>query len=254
MLLQEPVRTPYDLTFHLFGFEVRTSIFFFVLPLLIGRGFIGGEVNPGVGLLLMAVVFWVSVLVHELGHAFAFRYFGVHSRVVLYWMGGLAIPTGGGVWNTRRTGSLNSKQQIIVSLAGPVAGFLLAAVLCLLVVTLKGTLLWGWLIPYPIFGEDSPVATNQLVQMVFEAGIVINVFLNLLNLVPIYPLDGGQVARHAFLLGDPWNGLRKSLILSIVAAVGMVLISFQIFRSPFIAILFGLLAFSNVQELRGPRW
>lgn len=254
MLLQEPVRTPYDFTINVFGFEVRTSIFFFLLPLLIGRYFLRDGVNPGIGLLLMVGVFWVSILVHELGHTLAFRRFGVPSRIVLYWMGGLAIPTGGGIWGAPRKAALNPQQQILVSLAGPFAGLLLAAALCLLVLSLKGTLRWAWVLPIPIFGPGSPVENNQYVQMIFEAGILMNVFLNLMNLVPIFPLDGGQVARQAMLINDPWNGLRNSLILSIVASVGMALISLQVFRDPFMPILFGFLAYSSYQELRGPRW
>lgn len=253
MLLQEPGRTAYDLTFNLFGFEVRTNLFFFVLPLLFGQDFISGfpSVNPGVALLTVAAVFWISILVHELGHAFAFRHFGVSSRIVLYWMGGLAVPEGS--WMSKRS-SLTPKQQIIVSLAGPIAGLLLAVAMVALAMSLRAMIYWKIVLPIPIFGESSPVPTGGMLHLIFISSIAINVILNLFNLVPIFPLDGGQVARQALILGDPWQGLRKSLILSMVAAIGMVLISLQFFDGLFMPIFFGLMAFSNFQELQGPRW
>ena len=37
-------------------------------------------------------VMFVSILVHELGHSLVMRYFGQSSHIVLYMLGGLAIP------------------------------------------------------------------------------------------------------------------------------------------------------------------
>lgn len=256
MLLNEPARTDYDITFHLFGFEVRTHLLFFVLPVFIGQGFVTlfSDVIPGVGMLIVAAVFWISILVHELGHAFAFRLFGIHSRIVLYLMGGLAIPEGPRLWSAAKKGRLTPGQQIIVSLAGPVAGLLLAAVLCLIVWSLKGSFLPGnWkIIPLPIFSEASPIDHGRELHLAFFTGVVINIVLNLFNLVPVFPLDGGQVARQLLVLKDPWNGIRQSLILSIVACLGMILLTIQM--GFFLPVFFGLMAYSNFQELQGPRW
>ena len=40
-----------------------------------------------------------------------------------------------------------------------------------------------------------------------------------MNLLPVYPLDGGQIARELFTLGNPRNGIIQSLQLSVGAAV-----------------------------------
>ncbi len=56
--------------------------------------------NPGQGILLLmwiAAVF-VSILIHELGHALAMRRYGISSYIVLYHFGGLAIPDRGGTF------------------------------------------------------------------------------------------------------------------------------------------------------------
>ena len=127
-MFQEPGRTQYDLNFNLFGFPVRVHPGFFVISILFGQGAIslGSRLglNAGVSLLVIIVVFFLSILIHELGHTFAFRMYGVRSSVCLYWLGGLAIPD-------RSSRRLTSNQQIVVSLAGPAFGLLFGAVLVL---------------------------------------------------------------------------------------------------------------------------
>ena len=73
-------------------------------------------------LIWVAVVF-VSILVHELGHAFTQRHFGGHPWITLHALGGLASCDD----CDRRPSS-----QILISLAGPAAGFLLAAVIVMI--------------------------------------------------------------------------------------------------------------------------
>ena len=88
-MFAEPPRTPYDLNFPLFGFRVR------VHPLLLARGGTPRGESPGRGvqyLLIWIAVVFVSILVHELGHAIVFRGFGTNSHIVLWMFGGLAVP------------------------------------------------------------------------------------------------------------------------------------------------------------------
>ncbi|HYH69138.1 MAG TPA: site-2 protease family protein, partial [Urbifossiella sp.] len=116
MLFAEPERTAYDLNFRLFRFPVRVHPWFWLVTLIFGSNRFHPD-HPGFILAWIAVVF-VSILVHELGHALAFRAFGVGSHVVLHSFGGLAVP-----WDNLR----GRGQRIVVALAGPAAGFLLAA-------------------------------------------------------------------------------------------------------------------------------
>ncbi|MBX9581317.1 MAG: hypothetical protein K2X87_13490, partial [Gemmataceae bacterium] len=111
-MLVEPDRTPYDLNFRLFGFPVRVHPLFWVVTVLFGSSALR-DFGPEY-LLVWVVVVFVSILVHELGHAFAFRAFGTDAAVVLYGFGGLAVPWGGVAGRWRR---------VAVSLAGPAAGF-----------------------------------------------------------------------------------------------------------------------------------
>jgi hypothetical protein len=66
--------------------------------------------------------------------------------------------------------------------------------------------------------------------------------------MPVYPLDGGNVTRYALLKADPWNGVRKSLWISVVAGA-IVAIFGLITGNIFIALLFGFLAFQSYQGL-----
>lgn len=254
MFLSEPGQTAYDINFSFFGFPVRVHPAFFVLPLLIGQNLVprGIEMPLGFSLLIVAFIFFISVLIHELGHAVAFRYYGIPSRIVLYWMGGLAIPgRWSGSWgNNKRSGSLTSNQQIVVSLAGPIFGFLLAAALVGVVYLVRGSV--------EILDGGIPLPVPRLAGTIFDgsepffiliwSGIALNIFLNLFNLVPIYPLDGGQVARQVMIQMDPQDGPRNSIYLSIAVAVLLALFLFNFDR--FLAIFMGFMAWSNYQTLQ----
>ena len=259
MFLSDPGRTGYDLEFSIFGFPVRVHPAFFILPVLLGSNLIGGNVNMGVGMLLVIAIFFVSILVHELGHAVAFRYYRIPCRIVLYWMGGLAIPDSGNVWGKQQTGSLNPNQQIVVSLAGPVFGFLLAGVLVIVTYAIGGSVILNNLnaipLPQPQL-EGSLLATSDTASMVLFAGIALNIFLNVLNLVPIYPLDGGQIARQIMTQLDQFNGIRNSILLS-VGCAALIAVFSLLNGSQFMAIFFGFMAWSNYQSLQqfsGGRW
>ncbi len=259
MFLSEPGRTPYDLQFSVFGFPVRVHPAFFIMPVLLGRGLITSEVNTGVGLVLVIAVFFVSILVHELGHAVAFRFYGLPSRIVLYWMGGLAIPDSGNVWGKSTRGSMSSNQQIVISFAGPAFGFLLAAIMVGVVYLLGGQIIKieGSLIPIflPDFRQTGfPVQGTLFI--VCYGGIMLNIFLNLLNLVPIFPLDGGQIARQIMVQMDSFHGVRNSIILSIACA-GLIAVFCLMNQDRFLAFFFAFMAWSNFQSLQqygGSRW
>jgi Zn-dependent protease len=256
VLLSEPGRTDYDFSFSFLGFPVRVHPAFFVMPVLLGRGLILDGVNPGVGFLLVTLIFFVSILIHEIGHALAFRYYGIPSRVVLYWMGGLAIPESN--YGGHRSRSLTSNQQIVVSMAGPIFGFLLAGVLVGITYIMGGfvTLNTFNIIPFPEPVLNGTPFNSRTVMMVMFGGIALNIILNLFNLVPIYPLDGGQVARQLMVKMDSSNGVRHSIILSIVAS-GMITVFALMNKQSFLALFFGFMAWSNYQSLQNygrSRW
>lgn len=254
MFLSEPTRTEYDLNFNFLGFHVRTHPFFFLMCLFIGNGIVSSSgVNTGVGVIMGVLVFFVSILIHELGHSLAHRRYGMGSRIVLYAMGGMAIPDSAG-----RRVSLTHQKSIIISLAGPVAGFLLAVV-CIVVGTLiVGHLPQGRILGFiPVFDPRTPEFLRyELLMALINGFILVNILLNLLNLLPIIPLDGGRISQSTFEMFDKWDGVRKSLMLSIAVAVvcGMFCLKSE---STLMAIFCFYLAYQNYQQLNpgmGRRW
>ncbi|MBK9210067.1 MAG: hypothetical protein IPL71_17960 [Anaerolineales bacterium] len=147
MLFQVPPATRFDLNFSLAGFTVRVHPLFWVIALLFGSS--SGSVS---GLIGWVIAMFVSILIHELGHALAFRRYGIDSEIILHATGGLTVPNSfsfsfGGRY------SISANQQIIISLAGPFAGFLFAGLILVITILLGGivapTVLFGFL-PFPV--------------------------------------------------------------------------------------------------------
>jgi len=247
VFLAEPQQTRFDLHFSLLGIPVRVSPFFWVAALVLGFNLTGGE---PLRIVMWIVAVFVSLMVHEFGHALAFRACGISARVVLYHFGGLAIPEGTSWWVG--AGRMAPRQQIFISAAGPLAQLSLAAII-LAAVRASGYVVPGLFafLPYEaLWGSPpyAPLPNDILNDLLFYLALP-SVFWALLNLIPVYPLDGGQISREVCVLLDPNRGIRNSLMLSIVAgalAAAWGLMGGQ----PFMGIMFGMLAFSSYQLLQ----
>ena len=122
MLIGEPQPTQGDLHFRLFGFPVRIHPFFWLIAFLFGMS--GTPPLPLVFAWVAAM--FLSILIHELGHAAVMRYYGISPRITLYGMGGLASYEPSQVRDQR---AFSTHAQIAIAAAGPLAGFLTAAVI-----------------------------------------------------------------------------------------------------------------------------
>jgi stage IV sporulation protein FB len=192
----EPNHTPYDLRWRMFGTDVRVHPLFWLMSLVLGwSAFSGPGGSVGYLLLWVACVF-VSILLHEFGHILMGRLFGAEGHIVLYGFGGLAV---GSNRLSRRW------QRMAVAFAGPAAQLLLWALLWLLAFR-SGVL------------RQVPEAWFGPVSRAWAMLYMINLFWPLLNLLPIWPLDGGQISRDLLegLLGS--RGTSLALGLSLVVA------------------------------------
>jgi len=251
-VLAEPERTPYDLRFRLLGFPVRVHPWFWI-----GTALFGGEILQVLGIAYFAVwvgVVFVSILVHELGHALAFRRFGADADIVLYAFGGLAVPTFAISGRGRR---------ILIALAGPVAGFILAGI----VYASNQASPWAFVRPVGQPWPKMPSVTDFL----YDSLMFVNVGWGILNLLPVFPLDGGQVSRE--VCGIAWGPRGKRISLQISFVLALVLVAYSLVcaldgrgaltkelptwlpqGSFWTAILFGMLAVSSYQLLQQPDW
>jgi len=235
VLLTEPPQSPYDLHFSILGIPVRVHPLFWAVALLFG---LSGNQKPLDMLLWIGAVF-VSILVHEMGHALAARAYGWEPRITLHSFGGLASyhPT-----------FHNARSQILITAAGPGAGFLFAGLIIALIALSGHRVIFGWqfgMLPLRYEGFES----DQLNMLIADL-LYVNIFWGLVNLLPVYPLDGGQISRELFALANPADSVRQSLWLSVITAAAVAVLAFTRLNDKYIAIFFVYLAYTSYSALQ----
>lgn len=244
MLFGEPDRTQADLHFYLFGFPVRVHPLFWVVAVLLGI-----HMPDARALVLWVVAVFVGVLVHELGHAVVMRWNGFQPSITLYGLGG-AASYGPNVYGAP---SLSPWRQIGISVAGPVAGFLLAAAVCLGLIASGVGIQVFWGFPFGLDVTPAGYIGGELFTWFIDSFLFVTIAYGILNLMPIYPLDGGHISRELFLMAMPRDGIRHSLILSMLTAAAIAVLGFTR-GSFFLGIMFGYLAlgsFNTLQRYQG---
>lgn len=140
---------------------------------------------------LLGVCFFVIVLLHELGHAWAARSYGVRALDITL------MPVGGVARLDRFP--RDSRQELAIALAGPAVNFLFAA------------LYWGTFRPLVLpIGESGELGAFPFLEKLMLA----NLGMGLFNLVPAFPMDGGRVLRA--LLGFHWSYARSTRLASTI--------------------------------------
>ena len=156
-----------------------------------------------------AVLFFGSILLHELGHAIAARREGIEvSGIELFLFGGVMKMS-------RDTDSPGAEFR--VAAAGPLVTLLIIVVGGLVTIAL-----WG---PDRLFdaGRLSGDQTEDIPVVLLSVLVGFNVILLLFNLVPAFPLDGGRIARAIAwrLTGNKGRATRLSARLGQAFAVLM---------------------------------
>jgi Zn-dependent protease len=152
----------------LFGIPVslHISLLFFLFPLLKDNG-----LGPVLTLEYILLVIG-SILLHELGHAFAARHYKLTGlSIMLHGFGGFATSSG----------YRNPTQSLVISLAGPAVTFVVG-ILCLTISFLtKNRFEFG------SFAEKQAIIIHAIGAL--------NILLGFLNLIPSFPFDGGNSLR-----------------------------------------------------------
>jgi Zn-dependent protease len=216
---------------------------------------LGPKNSGGPQILVWMVAFFLGILCHELGHALVMRSQGCFSWITLYGFGGLASCD-----RSRRAGGgyPEAWRQIVVSAAGPLAGFLLAAIVVAAVVASGHH--FNAYIGLPV-GLDLRLPAEEVVVSASLSHFIddilfVTIVYGILNLLPVYPLDGGQIARELLTMIVGPDGVRLSLFLSMTVAGCLAMFGAIRLHDPFLTIFFGLLAYSSfatLQSLSGNR-
>lgn len=218
-----------SVTFRLLRVPVRLHAWFVLTAVILfqGQG-VDWSLFP-----LWALIVLQGVLMHEFGHALTGRAFGLQPFIELTAFAGL----------TRWAGSkeLTPFRSILVSAAGPAVGIVIgsAALVGYIIVTNGGQ-------------TSSPLSTQAL-TLAWLAWV--NLGWGVFNLVPIMPLDGGNIMASFFRLFSPEKGARAARYVSLVviAVVGVLLFAGNLGVDPvFTGIFLAMFAFGNVQALRRP--
>lgn len=141
----------------------------------------------------MGVIF-ISLMVHEYGHALTAVLFGQRAHIQLTGFGGLTLRSGK---------KLKPWQEFIIVLNGPLAGF----GLCLVAFWAKGVL--------------AASESHQLLSYAISVAFVINLFWTILNLIPVQPLDGSKLL--GIVLESLWGvrGTKIALFISLILALAL---------------------------------
>ncbi len=187
------------LRFSLFGIPVGIDWSFLLVPLLAAGG--GWQVAFS-----WTVVVFVSVLLHELGHAIAMRTFGFPPRISLYAMGGLTF------WP--EAAAPTPRQSFIVSGSGPLVSITLGVI---------------------SYALSKSLALSPAAVLMVQASIWVNLVWGGINLLPLMPLDGGNLLDTGVTLVSGkhrvrWVGLVSiiagALVIAASAKFGMVFLGF----------------------------
>ncbi|MEW5848237.1 MAG: site-2 protease family protein [Myxococcota bacterium] len=138
---------------------------------------------------VMSAAVVITILVHELGHFGAMKLLGYQDTSIFF------VPFLGGA-TTGRKKDATLGQEMVVLLAGPVPGLLLAAVLA---------------------------ATGVAERAGLREGLVVLAAINLFNLLPVLPLDGGRIL-HGLLFSRSAGG---DVFFRLLAAGVMLLLAFS---------------------------
>lgn len=211
--------------FSLFRIPIGIHWMFWLLAAFLGGGLRALE-NPSSRALSLVAIFMVAALVsivaHELGHALTGLKLGARRvEIELHGMGGHARFFGS---------QFTDKQNIIVTAAGPGASIALAGVAYVLI------LVTG-------LGSGQHTLSEAYVAYFLSTMVIINVFWSIVNLMPVLPLDGGQILASA--LGR--DRLRLTCIISFVTVALLAVALWFWTRSVFNLVIMGFLASHTMQ-------
>jgi Zn-dependent protease/CBS domain-containing protein len=214
------------------GTVIRIHVTFLLFLLWIGGMHYAQGGGPAAleGVVFIVLLF-TCVLLHEFGHVFAARRYGVQTPDITL------LPIGG-VARLERIPEKPS-QELVVALAGPAVNVVIAAVLYL-------ALFIGG---FPV--ESGVEVQNPGVGMLAKLAWV-NVFLVLFNLIPAFPMDGGRVLR-AFLAQRLGYGRGTQIAATIGQGVAFVFGLLGLFGNPlllFIALFVYLAASSEAHAVQ----
>jgi Zn-dependent protease len=213
------------------GIDINLDMMFVLILLLFTYPyFTRGDAQLMSAGFIIIVGILLSILLHELGHAFAGRLF--KARVSHIDLTGL-----GGVAHFERSLPASMLARSVIYLAGPAVNL--------------GLWLGLGALTDEAFGMGRPMLAMPIAVLAS-----INFFLLCFNLLPAYPLDGGHTldAWLGAVLGPIWSvRIVAGLGLAVAIAVALYALPTGIFLL-FVALFLAQANWEALQSVRGSRW
>lgn len=206
--------------FTLFGIPVEIQPWFWVTLAFFGGALRASKPEQILAVLLFVLAGFISILVHEFGHALTGRRHSRSTSITLHAFGGYATFPGA---------RLTRGQDLLVTAAGPAIQIALGGLAFLVL-------------------KYAPLPSPMVKLFVANLALV-SIFWAILNLIPVIPLDGGRLM--AATLG-PRNH-EKSLRISMVVAVAAAALVFYFLKSFIFPLFLGMMALENWKELKQRR-
>ena len=217
-----------------FGIDIKIHITFFLI-LILGAfqwGGPAGLTGAVFGVLLMLLLF-TCVTLHELGHSVVALRFGIPVReIILLPLGGVAV-----------IGRNPDKplHELLIAIAGPLVNVIIAIILLLIsgfavgLNVLDGRGLLSGL-------QMTPSLSTLLVWLISA-----NLSLVIFNLIPAFPLDGGRVLRALLAMGLGYP--RATAIASGIGQIAAVILGLVgVLSGNFILVLVAIFIFTGAGQ------
>lgn len=210
--------------FKLFGIPVRVHPFFLLIGLVLSQ-----QARPPAGMdSLAAIAIWLAVvftgvLAHELGHALVGRSFGLTPNIELHGMGGLTW------WSRGR--EVSALKSILISVAGPAVGIAIGA----------AALAYANVVP-----------VDGVSGFFLEIVVWVNLGWGVLNLIPILPLDGGNIMASVLevIAKDRGRKLARYGSMFLSAGLAALVLALSGGKSWWTIGILALFAFQNYRALK----
>jgi Zn-dependent protease len=171
----------------------------------------------------------VCILIHELGHCYAAKFFGYSTdNIILTVLGGMASING--------RFDLKAKHEFWITVAGPITNVIIF-----------------FIIYFSNTHKMSMLDTSNFYDISFawQSLAMFNLVMAIFNLAPIYPMDGGRIMRSSFYYVSS-NYPMSTFVSNIISIIFIGLVGYYLAINTNITgvIIMGIMLWTNLSSLQ----